>query len=371
MSTFSTLIELIYAAIPDRSGWPKFLEAFVRAVGGKRASLAIRDSRADEFGFVCWHGWPDEDIRIYAEHFSSSDPWHLASPGLPESYVAFSSELVPQEEMEASAAFREFYAPRDVYYGMGGSILRSATGHSLISVARGNTAGPFQEKELAVLRSLMPHLKRAAVLHGEFCSLRSQVSAFTGHLNRYPYGFLLVDSERRVLYANPAAWKIVERRDGLRVEGGRLLASSKREDDSLNQATRVMVTDSAVSLHRLAISRSSGLLPWRLIVMTLADSQAMPLGIAQPGVAILIVDPENAPDTETAVLTEMFSLTPAEARVTSLLAKGRSVEEIAAETRVSIETTRTHVRRVLQKTGTSRQGELIALVLRSAPVTQV
>jgi DNA-binding CsgD family transcriptional regulator len=67
------------------------------------------------------------------------------------------------------------------------------------------------------------------------------------------------------------------------------------------------------------------------------------------------------------MLQDLFSLTSGEARVVARLVQGRSVDEVAAELKISVETVRTHVRRVLAKTATSRQGELISLVLRTVP----
>jgi DNA-binding CsgD family transcriptional regulator len=40
---------------------------------------------------------------------------------------------------------------------------------------------------------------------------------------------------------------------------------------------------------------------------------------------------------------------------------------VAADLDISVLTARTHIRRVLSKTATNRQGELIALVLRTIP----
>jgi DNA-binding CsgD family transcriptional regulator len=53
--------------------------------------------------------------------------------------------------------------------------------------------------------------------------------------------------------------------------------------------------------------------------------------------------------------------------VAGRLVAGRSVEEIGAESGISTETVRTHVKRVLSKTATGRQAELISLVLRTVP----
>jgi DNA-binding CsgD family transcriptional regulator len=91
------------------------------------------------------------------------------------------------------------------------------------------------------------------------------------------------------------------------------------------------------------------------------------LGISLPAVAVLIIDSEAQSEPDLAILRELFSLTPAEARVAGRLVLGLSVKEIAAEARISVETVRTHVKRILSKTSTDRQGELISLMLRSVP----
>jgi DNA-binding CsgD family transcriptional regulator len=72
-------------------------------------------------------------------------------------------------------------------------------------------------------------------------------------------------------------------------------------------------------------------------------------------------------DGDTEVLRELYSFTPAEVRVSARLVMGQSVEEIATEFKTSVETVRTHVKRILGKTSTARQGELISMILRTVP----
>jgi DNA-binding CsgD family transcriptional regulator len=64
------------------------------------------------------------------------------------------------------------------------------------------------------------------------------------------------------------------------------------------------------------------------------------------------------------VLSEIFSLTPAEAKVASMIAAGASPEEIANELNLSRETVRNQLKAIFGKTGTHRQNELVALVSR-------
>ncbi len=59
-----------------------------------------------------------------------------------------------------------------------------------------------------------------------------------------------------------------------------------------------------------------------------------------------------------------LGLTPAEMRVASALTQGKSLTRIARDTNVSRTTVAFHMRNIFQKTGTNRQAELVALLLR-------
>lgn len=60
-----------------------------------------------------------------------------------------------------------------------------------------------------------------------------------------------------------------------------------------------------------------------------------------------------------------FALTEAEMRVARALTEGRSLRLIAADFGISRTTVAFHLRNIFQKTGTARQAELVALLLRS------
>jgi DNA-binding CsgD family transcriptional regulator len=360
------LTGLIYDSVDDGSRWPAFMDAFARAIDAPRCALLIRDREEDIFTAVRWHGWSDEDVQLYSDRYGPTDPQQITSSEKPEGTVATDYELCPRDEFEASAVFREFYAPRGYIHSIGGMILQARTGHSLISAHRGADAGPFGEKEKSILRQLMPHLKRVALLHGEFASLRRQVVTFTGHLERLPYAFLLVDATRRILYSNAAAREIVLSQDGLIKDNGRFAAISRQAEAGLGKAIDELYATRGHSLRRLEIPRPSRRKAYRVLLMPIHDARmTVPLGAAVPAVSIVVIDAESRLGPDPEVLRELFSLTPAEARVSGMLALGQSLAEIATETGTSAETIRTHLKRILSKTGASRQGELISLILRS------
>lgn len=64
--------------------------------------------------------------------------------------------------------------------------------------------------------------------------------------------------------------------------------------------------------------------------------------------------------------TASYGLTPAETRIALALAEGRPLAQIAASFNISRTTAAFHMRNIFQKTRTSRQAELVALLLRRA-----
>ena len=65
-------------------------------------------------------------------------------------------------------------------------------------------------------------------------------------------------------------------------------------------------------------------------------------------------------------LKSLFGLTLSEALVAQALTGGKSIEEIASDAGVSLNTTRVHLKNVFGKTGTNRQAHLVALLFHCA-----
>jgi DNA-binding CsgD family transcriptional regulator len=70
------------------------------------------------------------------------------------------------------------------------------------------------------------------------------------------------------------------------------------------------------------------------------------------------------PGPPAAIIAKTFRLTPSEAKLASIIARGAPPDIAARELKISRETARNKLKSVLAKTDTHRQSELVALLLQ-------
>jgi len=80
--------------------------------------------------------------------------------------------------------------------------------------------------------------------------------------------------------------------------------------------------------------------------------------------AVLLIDPEASAQPSAEIVAGLFQFTPAETRLALLLAQGIRLEGAAAQLKITMNTARTHTRRMLDKAGVRRQTDLVLLLNR-------
>jgi DNA-binding CsgD family transcriptional regulator len=84
--------------------------------------------------------------------------------------------------------------------------------------------------------------------------------------------------------------------------------------------------------------------------------------LASPIAIVFVADPEQDDELPESRLRVLYGMTRAEARVAGLISKGGGVKATARILGIAPSTARTHLHRVFDKTGTTRQAELAHLV---------
>jgi DNA-binding CsgD family transcriptional regulator len=369
------LVECIYASVVEPDAWNTFLGRLSEALGGAAIQLALRRPDAPPSPDTIFNCGLDEAYRgVFLKHVIEGLPWSGADSRTFQGRFARASEVHGDSPAHESPFYREFMAPQ----GLAAEwpichMIATHEGRPLAGVViyRREGGRPLGEADLALLDSLVPHLARAYALQSRLANARHQSNALTEVIDRFITGVILLDAEGRSLLMNRSALGILDLRDGIRLERGRVRLDDAREDRGL-QAIIADVVGSRDGAHRaggvLGVSRPSGRRAFPVWVG--------PLLAPAPGQAadevrgiLFVADPESAQLGPTDVLQSLYQLTRAEAELVRLIAEGCSLEQVAAKRGVTMNTVRSQLKQVFSKTDTSRQGELVHLVLTGvAPI---
>jgi DNA-binding CsgD family transcriptional regulator len=97
-----------------------------------------------------------------------------------------------------------------------------------------------------------------------------------------------------------------------------------------------------------------------------ANRAAAVFDIDRPAAAVFVVDPTAGLGAQIERFAARFGLTVAEARVLAEIVGGDGLLAAAAKLKITEATARSHTNRILAKTGTSRQTELIRRFFEAA-----
>ncbi len=180
-------------------------------------------------------------------------------------------------------------------------------------------------------------------------------------------GLVFVDRCGRALFANQLAETILKQHDGLCFSSGRILVATPGQPGVL-QALSIGETASGRGKglkagSAMAVPRPSNLRPYTLFVVPL-QTHDRTAGADEVAAVVFISDPEEQVEAPRELLERLYGFSRAESGVCAPFLRGKSVEAIAQELDLSVHTVRSHLKRLLAKTGERRQTELMRLLLR-------
>ncbi|WP_022687423.1 helix-turn-helix transcriptional regulator [Sphingomonas phyllosphaerae] len=234
---------------------------------------------------------------------------------------------------------------------VGGLSIHNAVGRGVTSDA--------QWRRLAALSDTLERALSFGVLHAE--KLREQW--WTARLAATGEPAALLDESGAVLRMTADFEAAVARGDGLRVRGGRLVATdwaSQRRLSALIERATVPggAAADATQIERDADRPSYVLCAWPL------PQERRSLVPDHAAALVTLLDPEARPAPARGLWCAAFGLTAREGDVAKVLVDGLTPDEAAAMLGVSIATVRVHMRQLFAKTQTTRQSQLIRILTR-------
>ena len=364
------IISEIYEAALRPDHWAVALERISISVHPEgRGSLQLFDSSLAHGAILAATGYEEPFVRSYLSHFDRLNPWLRHADTLPLGTPLVSEQVFRRDALLKSEFYADWLRPQGLMRCHGILVARDATRNMVVSVMHPDDDGSRDPGRHAVLGQLVPHLLRAAQIHRQVSAATSRAGTMQSALDALSVAAMIVDGTGRLQHANNAAELLLRRREGLSVVDGRLTATTT---DSANQllalikAVTAAVLGSGGAGDAVRIPRADK--PPLTVLVAPAPTPSSGRGLMGVRNAVIFVSlPEDRSLPRLSVLARTYGLTGAEARLLGELLEGSRLEEVAERFSVSINTVRTQLRALLNKTGCSRQAELVREVLLSFP----
>ena len=367
LETYNDLVSAIYEAANDPALWNDFLAVFARAFNGHGAALRLLDPHSYHPNFSATHGYDEAYSQEYANQYYQVD---ITIPILADKKagtVQTRSAHLPDSGYVTTEFYQEFGRKWGYYDVLGSYFIKQADCSARIGVHRDERRPPFSEEDKRLMALLVPHLQRAFEISRHIQTIKAQRESSDDALDHLPFGIVLVDSSGRPVVVNRQAELISGQGRGITITTDGLTAASPKETQALRQHIQQAAQGQEGKACRggvLSITRDGSSLPLSVIVAPHNSVQPL-FGFAGPRAAaiVFISDPAQQPAISPEILSALYGLTKAEARLATELAQGRSLDEIADAYHVSKHTLRSQLKSIFSKTGLKRQPDLIRLIL--------
>lgn len=362
--TTSQLIGEIYDAALEPALWPQVMEKVADFVGGQAAGVFTRnaDGRAGR-AFVV-HGLDHVYLKSYATTYWRHDPMVAALALCDIEQVVSLSDVVPHDEFRRSVLFREWAQPQGFVDSLKAVLDKSATRLAYLSVCRSERAGLADDEMRHRMRQIVPHVRRALLIGKAIDGERAAAAMLTETLDGLSAGLFLVDAAGRIVHANTAAQQLLATHVLSRSNGGQLMATDPQDNQRLREVFATAGShDQALRLKGIALpltARDGE--RYVAHVLPLTSGERIGAINATASAAIVVRKATLQSPSLPGVIGAAYHLTPAELRVLLAIVDIGGVPDIAAELGVADSTVKTHLGRVFEKTGVSRQADLVKLV---------
>jgi DNA-binding CsgD family transcriptional regulator/PAS domain-containing protein len=389
----SRLLLFLYEGVSDPETLQRFLNELASTVNATGATF--REQFFDERGSLqlkqaslfLTTGYSDEALDLYARHFHAKDI-HVqrALERYRHSECATSDSVISEEERNNSEIYNDYQLKFDMGPIMWAKFVDRPNYVAAISFHRSGSLPPFAEKELELLTALAPHVRRALHLTQSLRETEAERFTLAQSLDQMDIAICMVRRDGSVARMTESAERLLSSNSGIRIRNGRLRVSSEAEQRALDSLIAgACATGAGVGVEMpiqsqseaaargtvrswtapyggsLLITRPMSPRPLQVIISPFRSGPM--LSENSTAALIQIGDPAATPRSRAAILRALYGLTATESRLADLLLQGLEVREAADRLHTTLETARFHLKRVMAKTSTRRQAELMRLML--------
>lgn len=344
--------------------WLEVYKDMADLFGAGPGGYSAFDQRAKSFSVI---GTTAEMVLLdeYHDHFQHINPLHTPISTLEPEMRFNRQDIIDDDEFRRHEVYQDYYRKVHHFHIEYRTFLKYDQSYAGILFTRRDGQPNFTTRETTVMTYLMPHLARAFKLHFNLLDAHRQNRVITDAFDHIPQGVIVVDRDRKLVFANACATDLLNGGNGLRLN-----AKGSVETSTKNRHFERMVADifdrhafEPDKFGGVAIVERSGDLRPLEVLITPFRHEAFGGTNSESLAIIYVTDPEAKVADMTGVLMQIYGLTSTEARLAQLIVNGQSLSEACDEMSIAENTGRAHLKRIFSKTDTNRQSALVKLIL--------
>ena len=331
---------------------------------------------ADTFHFLGWdrqrmttrfnvysHAEMSDGVGDYAAYYGAIDPRRQLLDSQPIGAVLACHHHLSNDAVGRNEFFQDFLIPAGSRYLAGSRVWTDGNEDFVLGLMRDVGNRPFSDDALKEAADLMAHFGKASQLWADTRALRAAAAAGERVAQTQGLAHFGLNSMGELVYANDNAEAHLRDGSTLRLSRSKLVACDPRDDEALTVGVRNVLE------HRMGCSRLLGnRLGGRALMVSIAplelDRSASAWNLDQACVLVTVRERNFAAAPPQGALNQMYGLSRAESALAVALCRGDTLQEYAEAASLSVATVRTQIKAVFQKTSTSRQAELVSLLLQ-------
>jgi DNA-binding CsgD family transcriptional regulator len=284
--------------------------------------------------------------------------------------VLLLEEVASRNGLECDDFYLEVMKPFGIAQALGMYVAEPGGLECNIGLIAHDESYVFTPAHKAMMLALRDHVRVALELFSRLHRDEAEIEALNNTLDRLTIATCILDGQGLLLRANKAATAMLTRDDMFRIVDGRLQlhgrTDHRRFKDAVDDALAARLSERGQDFARAFRCADPDNLDRGLLIRSIAPERNRPID-RSPAVVVYATGEKPTGSIEQ-LISNLFDLTPSEARLAAFLTQGYSLTEAADHAGITESTARSYSKRIYGKVGVNRQSELVRLILRSVAI---
>ncbi|MBD8893712.1 helix-turn-helix transcriptional regulator [Roseibium litorale] len=366
-----TLTDLFFDAALVPELWRDALIRLSDFIGGSAVNLIVIDTIGSQPVIEHFERGNEDAYATYLSDYFIMDRRVPRVVSAPIGKVLLEPDVLSPEEIRTDTVYNEIL----VMNGMRNLALCNLSSPDTfmgLGIAPLNDAIPFNSSQLHRLQGLLPGLRRAVRLYTANTELHLQRGLLGDLWSNTGRAVVILNAKRNLLFANSIAEEHL--RTGLMASRNKQLSfTDKKTDDDFQETLGKLAGARGSSTGAFLACDPLTMDQYSVRVISSAPVLSHFNALSGPSI-MLVITPLSAEmvitHEEASRFAQLFSITSAETRAISAVAKGTALADYAAENGLATDTVRKQLKSAMAKCGVNNQKALVSRLERFCFLTR-